>query len=282
MWPLGAELGEGPVWSEREAALWFVDIKGRALHRFRPGDGTRTSLAAPDQPGFAWPAEDGRLVVGLPRRLACCDPVTGEFSPLAEIEPDRPGNRINDASVDLAGRLWFGTMDDAESLETGALYSWSGALRRHDDGIAITNGPCVSPDGRKFYHTDTLNRVLYAYDLDSAGMLSNKRELLRIEADAGWPDGTTIDAEGCLWVALWGGWAVRRYSPDGRLIDMLRLPCANVTKVAFGGADRRDFFITTAAKGLSPAERAAQPLAGGLFFLRAGVSGLPVMEAQIT
>ncbi|MDE1146193.1 MAG: SMP-30/gluconolactonase/LRE family protein [Azospirillaceae bacterium] len=273
VWALGAELGEGPVWSPRDNALWFVDIKKRLIHRYRPGEASNRSYGAPDQPGFALPHVGGDLVVGLPGKLTRFDSETGVFEPLVAVEWDRPGNRLNDGFVDALGRLWFGSMHDAEEAPTGALYSWTGALRQHVDGIVITNGPCTSPDGRTFYHTDTLAKTISAYDLSPQGVLSHGRVLITIEDGAGWPDGTVVDAEGCLWVGLFGGWAARRYSPAGELLQVVRFPCANITKLAFGGDEGLDLYATTAAKGLSAEDRAAQPLAGGLFHFKATVPG---------
>jgi sugar lactone lactonase YvrE len=277
LWPLQAELGEGPVWCAREQALWFTDIKQRRLHRYDPATGQGRSYAAPNQPGFALPARGGGLIVGMPEGLHHFDPEQNAFRHVVEVEPERGGNRLNDASADAQGRLWFGSMDDGESRATGALYCWSGTgqPRRLDDSIVITNGPCVCPQGRSFYHTDTLQRLIWAFDLAADGSLLRKRVLIRIEAEAGYPDGTTVDAEGCLWVALWGGWGVRRYSPQGELLAFVRFPCANVTKVAFGGDGLCTVYATTARKGLAPAQHLEQPHAGGLFAFRSDTPGLP-------
>jgi len=274
--PLATELGEGPVWCANEQVLWFTDIKGRRLHRFDPVTRQHASFTAPDQPGFALPARSGGLIVGMPGGLHHFDPGNAAFTPICTVEPDRPGNRLNDASVDASGRLWFGSMHDGEIHPTGALYCWAGSGEplRCDDGIIITNGPAASAHGRCLYHTDTLERVIHAFDLDREGHLSGKRTLIEIEAEAGYPDGTTVDADGCLWVALWGGWGLRRYSPEGELLNFVRLPCANVTKIAFGGNDLRTVFVTTAWKGLTPRELAEQPLAGGLFAFRSTTPGL--------
>jgi sugar lactone lactonase YvrE len=274
-WPLAAELGEGPAWSAAEGVLWFVDIKNRQVHRHTPGVAGGHSWSLPDQAGFALPAEGGELVVGMPGGLHRFDPASGSLERLVQLEQDRPGNRLNDGHVDPSGRLWFGSMDDGESAPSGALYSWDGrALVRHDDGICITNGPVVSPDGRTLYHTDTAAREIHRFDLADDGAPSNRRVFLRFDASHGWPDGNAVDAEGCLWVAFWGGWCVRRYAPDGRELQQVRLPCSNVTKLAFGGPDLRTAFVTTARKGLAAEDLAHQPLAGGLFAFDAGVSGV--------
>jgi xylono-1,5-lactonase len=281
IWTLGAELGEGPAWSAASHSLWFVDIKGRKVHRHRPGANGGQSWEMPDQPGFALPSSGGQLLVGMPGGLHRFDPRTGQLELLLSLEHDRPRNRLNDGCVDSAGRLWFGSMDDGEVHPTGALYSWhGGALSRHDDGIRITNGPAVSPDGRTLYHTDTLWRQVHAFDLAFDGFPRRKRVLLAFDAEHGWPDGSSIDSEGCLWIAFFGGSCVRRYSPDGRLLGTVRLPCANVTKLAFGGADLRTAYVTTARKGLTAAELAAQPLAGGLFAFNSPVAGLAPTEFE--
>jgi sugar lactone lactonase YvrE len=279
VWPLAATLGEGPVWSVRDQCLWFVDIKRHRLHRHVPGQDGGQTWALPGQGGFALPARSGELVIGLPGELRAFDPRSGLSRLLQRLEEDRPGNRLNDGHVDAAGRLWFGSMDDAETALSGALYAWhSGRLTRHDDGICITNGPVTSPDGRTLYHTDTVNREIHAFDLAADGTTSGKRLFLRFGDGHGWPDGSTVDAEGCLWVAFFGGWGVRRYAPDGTLLTVVDLPCANVTKLAFGGPDLRTAYVTTARKGLDEAALAAQPLAGGLFAFTAPVAGLPSTE----
>ena len=280
---VGAELGEGPVWIQRDGTVRFVDIKGRRLHRFDPSAGTLQSADAPEQPGFILPAQAGGFVVGLKNGLHRFDDKTRAFTKLSVVEPQLPGNRLNDAMVGPDKALWFGSMDDGESAASGALYRFdgSGLPVALDKGYCITNGPAFSPDGRTFYHTDTLNRHVFAFDCSPQGALSNKRLFVTIEASAGYPDGTSVDAEGGVWIALWGGWGVRRYAPNGELLTTVRLPCSNVTKVAFGGADLRTAYVTTAWKGLSAAERAAQPLAGDLFSFRSDVPGLKSHEAVL-
>jgi sugar lactone lactonase YvrE len=276
VWPVGAELGEGPIWSAVEQAVWFVDIKGRAIHRYHEPSGKRDSWDAPAEPGFVAPAVDGSLICGLKSGLHRFDPETGAFTLIAVVEPDAPGNRLNDGFVDACGYLWFGSMDDGESEPTGALYQLGdGGCVRRDGGYVITNGPTESPDGHVLYHTDTVAGAIYAFTRARDGALSDKRVFVRIDEPGAYPDGPIVDSEGCLWTALFGGWGLRRYSPDGRLVGELRLPCANVTKAAFGGADLSTLYITTAWKGLSAAERAKQDLAGGLFRARVNVPGLP-------
>ncbi|GAN85933.1 transcriptional regulator [Komagataeibacter intermedius TF2] len=166
VWDIRAELGEGPVWSVREQALYFVDIVGQAIHRFHPASGARASWSAPQRPGFVAPVSDGTLMCGLKDGLYCLDPATGVFRRDVAVEPDLPGNRINDGSVDSKGRLWFGTMDDGESTPSGALYSVTRegtglSVLRHDEGYIVTNGPGISPDGRRLYHNHSPAGIIY-------------------------------------------------------------------------------------------------------------------------
>jgi xylono-1,5-lactonase len=277
VWDVRATLGEGPVWSALEPAVWFVDIKQRRIHRFDIESGQGRGWDAPLQPGFLAPIDERSFVVGLQTGLHRFDVSSGTFILLREIEPNVPTNRLNDGYVDARGRLWFGSMDDNEQQTTGAVYRLdaNGTLAQVDRGICITNGPCVSPDGRTFYHTDTVNRTIYASDLSDDGSLSNKRVFTRFENAEGYPDGSTVDSEGCLWTAMWGGWGVLRLSPRGERIGRVALPCANVTKAVFGGRDLRTLYITTARKGLAETALIDQPLAGGLFAVDAGVAGLP-------
>ena len=269
------ELGEGPVWREADGSVWFVDIKGLRIHRYDPATGAAWSWAAPAQPGFIAPRADGTWIAGLKTGLHRFDPAHGRFELMAAVEDASLDNRLNDGFVDGRGRLWFGSLHDGESYPTGALYRLDGnGLRRMDDGYCITNGPAVSPDGRTLYHTDTLKRVLYAFDLAADGGLSNKRVFAQIEDGAGYPDGPAVDAEGCVWTGLFAGWGARRYSPRGEQIGFVKLPVANVTKIAFAGDDLKTAYATTAWKGLSPAEREKQPLAGGLFRFHVDTPGL--------
>lgn len=279
IWPLEAQLGEGPVWRAAEQAVWFVDIKSSAVHRFEVRTGKTQTWPSPEPIGFIAPTQGGTWIAGLKSGLHTFDPTSGQFTFLHVVEPKSLGNRLNDGFVDRAGRLWFGSMDDAEAADSGALYRLDGKkLTRHDQGYCVTNGPATSPDGRVLYHTDSLRRIIYAFDVSSSGALSGKRVFARLEDDAGFPDGPTVDSLGRVWTGLYGGWGVRCYAPNGDLLDCIRFPCANVTKIAFGGPDLKTIFATTARKGLSADHLADQPLAGGLFQVESDVPGLPQHE----
>src|SRR5262245_55244648 len=276
VWPVGAILGEGPVWSASEGALWFVDIKAPAIHRFHPASGDRKSWPAPAPVGFIAPTRAGQWIAGLKTGLHRFNPESGNFTLLHVVEPHAPNNRLNDGFVDSEGFLWFGSMDDNEEEPSGALYQLGaeGCIRR-DPGYIVTNGPAESPDGRVLYHTDTLAGIIYAFDRARAGALSNKRVFARLEPGGGYPDGPIVDSEGCVWSGVFGGWGLKRYSPRGEVLGEIRLPCSAVTKAAFAGDDLRTLYITTAHVALNAEERKAQPLAGGLFRTRVDVPGLP-------
>lgn len=277
VWNLEAELGEGPVWVERDGALWFVDIKKHQVHRFKPADGTRQSWTVPEQVGFIFPAEKGGFVVGLQSGLYRFDESSGTLELIVEVEPDKPRNRLNDGVIDPSGRLWFGTMDNDERAKSGAFYCFDrGKLTRTPiAGIAISNGPAVSSDGRLLYFVDTLKGMIGCADIAANGSLGPPRLFAKIDPSDGHPDGPTIDSEGCVWISLYAGWEAWRYSPDGELIERVRFPVSNITKIAFGGVGLRTAYATTARQLLSPADIAKQPLIGGLFEFRAEVAGIP-------
>jgi len=277
---VGATLGEGPVWVAREQALWFVDIKQKRLHRFDPGTNALTSWDAPSQIGWVLPASGGGFIVGMQRGIERFDAETGSFTSIVQPEPHLPGNRLNDATTDSRGCIWFGSMDDAESGVTGHLYALDAGGVRHAglDPVSITNGPSFSPDGRTLYHTDTLGKVIHAVTVNEDGTLGAARPFVTIEEGAGWPDGSVVDVEGCVWTGLYGGWGVRRYAPDGTLLETVELPTANITKLAFGGPDLKTAYVTSARKGLDEAALLAQPEAGNLFAFEVDVPGLPVTE----
>ena len=277
VWDLGADLGEGPVWVERDRALWFTDIKSRKIYRFDPANGEKSAWDVPEQVGFVLPAASGGFVAGLQSGLHHFDPEFGAFELIVEVEADLPDNRINDAVVDPKGRIWFGTMDNAERAKSGAFYCFDrGEVKLTPlTGIAITNGPAVSPQGDRLYWVDTLAGAISACEIAESGELGPSRQIVRIDPAEGHPDGPTVDAEGCIWISLFGGWEARRYSPGGELVERVRFPVSNITKMAFGGAGLRSAFATTARLHLKPRALDEQPLAGGLFRFEADVAGVP-------
>lgn len=272
---VGATLGEGPVWVARDAALWFVDIKGQRLHRFDPELEVHRSWEAPAQVGWVLPTDDGLFAVGLQSGVHRFDPASGAFTLLHAPEAHLPGNRLNDATVDPAGGLWFGSMDDVEEADSGRFYRLHKGVVRESGlpPVSITNGPALSPDGKLLYHTDTLGKRIWRTRIAEDGALHDTSLFVEIEDGAGYPDGPIVDAEGCLWTGLFAGWAARRYDPAGQLIREVRFPVANITKIAFGGPDLSVAYATTARKGLTDKQLVEQPLAGDLFAFDPGVRG---------
>ena len=279
VWPAGAQLGEGPVWSQRRQALFWVDILGRKLHCFTPrGSGVRTWEFAEEISVVAEHERDDKLIVAMRHHFAWFDPATGELDYIADVESDRPGNRFNDGKCDARGRFWAGTMDFTGQNPTGALYCLNADRQhaRHLDGFAITNGPTWSLDGRTMYFTNTATSRIFAFDFDpELGTLSNQRLWCKFTQEDGSPDGMTIDAEGRLWIAHWGAGCVSCHTPDGEELLRIHVPASNTTSCAFGGPELSTLYITTATVDLSDAQRAQQPLAGGLFEVELDVRGLP-------
>ncbi len=271
----GDELGEGPHWDAATGELVRVDITRGRVHRFDPVSGRASSTELGDLVGFAIPRASGGLVVGLRRAVMVLDP-DGARHTLATLEPDLPDNRLNDAKCDPMGRLWAGTMAMAETRPDGALYriDGDGRVEQVVSGLTISNGVDWSPDATLMYLNDSPTRRVDVFDHDpSTGALTGRRPFARIEE--GFPDGLTVDADGGVWVALFGGGQVRRYFPDGGLDVVIPLPVTNVTSLAFGGPDYADLFVTTARHHLDAARLSAEPLAGAVLVLRPGVLGRP-------
>jgi D-xylonolactonase len=278
VWPLGALLGEGPVWSAAEQVLRFVDIKGGRVHRFDPATGQGATVETGGLPSFIVPAVNSDGSTGW--LVGSGDAVfpfseAGFGKPVVRI-PQPGHNRTNDAAVDPRGRLWFGTMDDREELATGTFWCLDrGALIPAGGSAVVTNGPAFCPVRNVIYHVDSGARRVWRASLGQEPRLAASELFVELGERDGYPDGVVTDAEGCLWVALWDGWAVRRYGPDGSLLLHVPLPCARVTKIAFGGPTLSTAYVTTARTGLSPELLEQQPLAGALFAFDAGVSGIP-------
>lgn len=271
-----AVLGEGPIWLPSEQAIYWLDVKGCRVHRYRPADAEAMSWPVPCRIGSLAPRRAGGFVGGSERGLLAIDAAFTSFETIAHPEHDRPGNRANDGKVDPRGRFWMGTMDDAEAQATGALYRF-GTDRRWtcvDAGYRVTNGPAFSPDGRTMYHNDSALQTIYRFDIADDGSAHDRRLLARFGDGDGYPDGMTVDAEGCLWVAFWDGWCVRRLSPDGAVLSRIDMPVQRPTSCVFGGAALDELYVTSASIGLDDAALASQPGAGGLFAVAPGATGI--------
>ncbi len=275
------QLGEGPMWSVAEQALYWVDIEGFAINRWHPASGAHQRYDIGQHVGTIVFRASGGFVLALRDGFAFWDPETG-LTPIADPEADQPDNRFNDGAVDRQGRFWAGTMSmRGNANPQGALYRLDpdASLRKMVPDVYVSNGLGWSPDNKTMYYTDTRPHTIRAYDFDPAtGAIENPRVLIHVPDDPGegGPDGMTVDSEGFIWGARWGGWKICRYDPEGKLEREIKVPVERVTSVMFGGPDLDRLYITTAWNGLSEAERAAtQPHAGSVFVCEPGVRGLP-------
>ena len=276
-----ARLGEGAVWDAARRLLYWVDIEGHELHAFDPARGRDVSFALGDSVGTVVPRAKGGVALTLGRAFAALDLETRRLRVLAEPEEEkvRLGNRFNDGKCDPRGRFWAGTMALSEAAAVGGLYRLDpdGSVRRMLESVTISNGIAWSADAHLMYYIDTPTREVAVFDYDDAtGAIANRRVAVRFPARHGWPDGMTMDAEGMLWIAEWDGGCVSCWDPGkGRLARRIKLPVRRVTSCAFGGPGIDELYVTTAWSRLDPAQRRAQPLAGGLFRVRPGVKGVP-------
>lgn len=269
-------LGEGPVWSPEEQALYWIDIDFPSVQRWKPETGEfRRWMMRSAIGSFAF-CEDGRMVVALRDGLFFFDPESHEFEKISDPEEDKPDNRFNDGKVDRQGRFWAGTLHNEEVEARGSLYLMNHNLEvttMRENNI-ISNGIGWSPDNQTIYFTDSGTQTIYAYDFEpETGKMSHERIFAR-DTDC-FPDGLTVDAEGYVWSAKWDGWKVVRYTPDGQIDQEIRLPVQRPTSVMFGGPDLSQLYITSASVRLTEEELALQPLAGHLFVLQTGTRGLP-------
>ncbi|GGS02043.1 MULTISPECIES: SMP-30/gluconolactonase/LRE family protein [Streptomyces] len=264
-----ATLGEGPTWDPATGRLLWLDILGMRLHTYDPVTGRRTVRTTPQHIGAAKPRAGGGLVLNLRDGVGLLDP-DDTFRWLHH-EPV-PGRRANDAAVAPDGSLWAGTMryDEAAGGGTLSRITGDGTARTVLDDVTVSNGTGWSPDGRLMYYVDTPTRRVDVFDYDAEG-IRNRRPLAEVEEGAGYPDGLAVDADGCVWVALWDGGAVRRYTPDGTLDRVISLPAPRTTACAFGGPTLTDLYITTARTGLD----APHPLSGSLLVIPNAGKGLP-------
>jgi sugar lactone lactonase YvrE len=276
------ELGEGIVWDAARACLWWTDIDGRQIWKHDPISRATERFIPPERVGFVAVARGGRLLLGGAKALYMAEPGTGTLptTKLVEIEPDLSTTRTNDGRVDRHGNVVFGTLDEQKPRQPTASfyhYSTKHGLRRLDlPHCRVSNSICFSPDGRTMYFTDTPTGVIRRGDYDAeAATITNLRDFATIAPADGHPDGSIVDADGCLWNAAWGGAVVRRFAPDGRLDRAVEVPTRNPTCPAFGGADLSTLFVTSSRQQHTDDELARTPQAGGVFAARIdGMRGL--------
>ncbi|MFD4689969.1 SMP-30/gluconolactonase/LRE family protein [Streptomyces sp. NPDC058463] len=264
-----AELGEGPTWDPAAGRLIWVDILSSRIHTYDPSSGRRTVMATEQHVGAAKPRAGGGLVVNLRDGVGLYDR-DGAFSWL--VRDPVPGRRGNDAAVAPDGALWAGTMryDEREAGGSLSRIGPDGSVAVVPDAVTVSNGTGWSPDGRLMYYIDSPTRRIDVFDVEGEH-IRNRRPFAVVEPGAGWPDGLTVDAEGCVWTALWDGAAVRRYTPDGRLDLVVELPVPRPTSCTFGGPDLADLYVSSARTGLL----APHPLSGSLLVLAGAGRGMP-------
>ncbi len=282
-WTLAAELddliGEGPAWDAARQSLLWTDIAGRRIHRLQVATGDVWTRDLEQMAGAVLPRADGGLALCLQDGVWLCDTDDGPLRLLTAVEPHDGTTRLNDVKSDRTGRLWGGTMALDARADAGALYRIDpdGQLTTIACPVTISNGIEWSLDGSRMYYIDTATQRMDVFDFDLvAGNAVGRRPFIQFDGSLGVPDGMTIDREGCLWVAFYDGWAVRRFTPSGELQRTVELPVARATSCAFGGPDLDQLYVTSARDGLSRVDLAEQPHAGSLFVIEPGIAGLAI------
>lgn len=274
-----ALLGEGPLWLEERKQLIWVDIEGMRVHLYCPVTASSRAIDVGQRIGAIVPATDGRLLCALQNGFYYLDMDNESLEPIVDPEADLPNNRFNDGKCDPAGRFWAGTMPIEGNDLVGALYRMDGdgTVHRMLTGVGCSNGIAWSHDHMTMYYIDTVTRRIDRFDYDAeTGRIANRQTAIAIPESYGYPDGMTIDIEGMLWVAQWGGYCVSRWNPvTGECIEKIELPVSQVTSCCFGGERLDELYITSARIGLSEEQLLREPLAGSVFKYVPGVRGLP-------
>jgi sugar lactone lactonase YvrE len=279
IWPAELDLGEGPLWHAPSGRFFFVDIHGCALHAWNPTTDQRRSWKMPERICWLIARSDGDgFMAGLHSGFArlWLEPEL-HIEMLGSPHAGQDDVRLNDAKADCHGRIWAGSMNNRDSLRADGQLTrmdTDGTFTVLEQGIRIANGPCISEDGRRMLHTDSgLDRV-YSYRLSPGGELMDKQPWKRFGGQQGSPDGMTMDADGNVWIAFWGGACIRQFTPDGELMQRIDLPALQITSMAFGGEDLQSLVVTSARNGMTAVQLAQYPGSGAVFLLRPGVAGV--------
>jgi sugar lactone lactonase YvrE len=277
--PEKAIVGESPVWSERERVLYWVDITGQEIHRFDPATGVDQRYHLPDLVTAIGLRASGGLVVTTRKLFAYCDLAGATLHPIVTVEGDKPTNRFNDAKMDRRGRFWGDTMDNVHwDAPTGGLYRLDpcGRVTLLQSDVICGNGVAWSPDNRTMYLTESFRYGIFAYDFDlDSGAIRNRRLFATVDrASGGFPDGLTVDAEGCIWSVHNAIARVVRYTPAGVVDRVVEMPVPRPTSCAFGGDQLDVLYITSARETMTPDALARYPLSGSLFAYYPGVKGI--------
>jgi len=279
-------VGEGPVWDAKRKVICWIDILNGEIHEYSPGQKTQKTITVHQMIGSLAVCTNGNFIAALQNGFAFIDRISGEIKMIADPESYLPNSRFNEGKCDPAGRFWAGTMSLSEETNAGSVYVVEKdlSITKRIESVTISNGMAWSVDHQTFYFIDTPTFEVVAYDYDKyTGHISNKRTIIKIANEDGYPDGMTIDNEGMLWMAHWDGWQVTRWNPiSGKKLHSIKLSVAKVTSCTFGGENFEDLYITSAKAGLTEEELEKQPLAGSLFILpNCGFKGYPAFEFEV-
>jgi sugar lactone lactonase YvrE len=298
LWEAKAILGESTVWDPRSGSICWVDIEAPSIHRYQLATGRKSSWDAPRWISAIAPRESGGFIASCADGIAYVDPDKGQYQPIFQPIPNPAKARLNDGATDRLGRYWTGSCDTAQWDEsttaadkestlgqldirnTGELYciDIDGTAETRETDLVTENGPAFSPDGRTAYVNDSMPLISLAYDVEDDGRLTNKRTFARFSPEDGYPDGMAVDVEGCIWMAFYESWKLRRFAPDGTMLEERQLPVRRGLRPAFGGESYERLFLITGSQGYSPERFKGEPLAGGLFeLLNVDVPGLPTI-----
>jgi L-arabinonolactonase len=269
-------VGEGPLWNAKEQAIYWVDIDGKKIQRYFHETRKYEVFDMPIKICLMAFRTKGGMILGAEDGFYFWDPSTKKLDFISHPEKGKTEARFNDGKVDRKGRLWAGTMTYQGA--TSSLYRMDAdlSIRQMESGVTISNGVGWSPDNKIMYFVDSIRYVIYAYDFDfEKGTISNRRVFVQLTESFGIPDGLTVDSEGYVWVAIYGGWKVMRYAPSGKVADEITFPVSKPSSCIFGGKNYDELFVTTISENLTAEDKLKQPLAGDLFVIKPGVRGIP-------
>ena len=272
-------LGEGPHWDYERNRLYWVDIIGKKFHIYDPKKNDNRTIQFDQFIGAVVPEQSGQFILAMQNGLYRYDSDTDALTKIIDPEEDKINNRFNDGKCDTQGSFWVGTMDLDGEKNRGSLYrlDTEGKIEKVISPVSISNGIAWSPDEKFMYFIDTPTNQVSTYHYEErTGNISYHGTAVQFPTELGYPDGMTIDSEGMLWIAHWGGAMVSRWNPhNGKLLETINIPAKNVTSCTFGGENLSELFVTTARNGLSEAELTAFPQSGGLFKVKMSVKGIP-------
>ena len=269
-------LGEGPVWVEEQNSVFWVDIKSNKVHKLNLSNNHHLTWNFNESIGCIAHIKNNLFIAGTKTGFKFLNLDKKELVKISDPEKNFQNNRFNDGKCDNQGRFYAGTMDDFEKIQSGNFYILYKDLnyKKFDSDYFVTNGPTFSPDYKTIYFTDSKKREIYCSNLNIDGTMKEKKVFIKLSEKNCGPDGMTVDSEGCLWVAIFGGSCVNRYNTQGKLIDKLNLPVSCVTSCVFGGKNLDTLFITTASFKLNEKQKKLEPLAGSLFSVKTQTKGL--------